>query len=59
MRSKILLFSTLTTLFLTSSALSQDGFADVEISSQPVSGSVHMLQGMGGNIGVSAGATSG
>tara|TARA_R110000868_G_scaffold215046_3_gene465137 strand:+ start:772 stop:1635 length:864 start_codon:yes stop_codon:yes gene_type:complete len=56
MRSKILLFSTLTTLFLTSSALSQDGFADVEISSQPVSGSVHMLQGMGGNIGVSAGA---
>lgn len=32
-----------------------DRFADVEITDTPLSGSVHMLQGSGGNIGVSAG----
>jgi cyclase len=56
MRSKILLFTAIATLFSAGSALSQDEFANVNITSQPVSGSVHMLQGMGGNIGVSAGA---
>ncbi|BFT31496.1 MBL fold metallo-hydrolase [Alteromonas sp. D210916BOD_24] len=33
----------------------QDRFADVEIKSTAIRGSVHMLTGMGGNIGVSAG----
>lgn len=33
----------------------KDRFAKVEISSQAVTGSVHMLQGSGGNIGVSVG----
>ncbi|MGQ8366619.1 MBL fold metallo-hydrolase [Glaciecola sp. 1036] len=36
-------------------AFSQDRFADVEVTSQSVSGSVYMLTGAGGNIGVSAG----
>jgi glyoxylase-like metal-dependent hydrolase (beta-lactamase superfamily II) len=55
MRAKIILFTAITALFSTSSVIAQDRFADVEITSQPVSGSVHMLEGMGGNIGVSAG----
>ena len=33
-----------------------DRFADVQMQAQHVSGSVHMLQGAGGNIGVSVGA---
>lgn len=33
----------------------EDAWAKTQIISQPVSGSVHMLKGMGGNIGVSAG----
>jgi len=56
MRSKILLFTAITVLFAANPAISQDSFANVEITSQAVSGSVHMLKGMGGNIGVSAGA---
>ncbi len=32
-----------------------DRFADVKVTAQPVSGSVHMLTGAGGNIGVSVG----
>ncbi len=32
-----------------------DRFKDVEVSAEPVSGSVHMLTGAGGNIGVSVG----
>ncbi|AGH42564.1 Zn-dependent hydrolase [Paraglaciecola psychrophila 170] len=55
MRSKILLVTAITALFSASSAISQDRWADAKITSQPVSGSVHMLEGMGGNIGVSAG----
>ncbi|GGW92053.1 MBL fold metallo-hydrolase [Alteromonas halophila] len=35
--------------------LAQDRFADVTITDTPLKGSVHMLQGSGGNIGVSAG----
>ena len=33
-----------------------DRFADVKVTSQPVSGSVHMLMGAGGNIAASVGA---
>ena len=55
MRSKFFLVSAIAALVSASSAYSQDKWADVEISSQAVSGSVHMLEGMGGNIGVSAG----
>jgi cyclase len=55
MRSKILLATAITAIFSSSSAISQDRWADAKITSQPVSGSVHMLEGMGGNIGVSAG----
>ena len=33
-----------------------DRFADVVVTAEPVSGSVHMLTGAGGNIGVSVGA---
>lgn len=36
-------------------SLAQDRFSNVEIKSQHVGGSVHMLTGAGGNIGVSAG----
>ena len=55
MRSKILLVTAITAFFATHSAISQNKWADAKITSQPVSGTVHMLEGMGGNIGVSAG----
>ena len=55
MRSKIFLVTAITALFSAGSAISQDRWADAKITSQPVSGSVHMLEGMGGNIGISAG----
>lgn len=55
MRSKFFLVTAITALFSAGSAISQDRWADAKITSQPVSGSVHMLEGMGGNIGVSAG----
>jgi cyclase len=55
MRSKILLVTAIAALFSANSAISQDKWDTVEITSQAVSGSVHMLEGMGGNIGVSAG----
>jgi glyoxylase-like metal-dependent hydrolase (beta-lactamase superfamily II) len=55
MRSKLFLSTAITALLSASSVLAQDRWANVEITSQPVSGSVHMLTGMGGNIGVSAG----
>lgn len=35
--------------------VAQDQFADVEVKATAIKGSVHMLTGMGGNIGVSAG----
>ena len=56
MRSNILLCTAITALFSANNAISQDRFADAKITSQHVSASVHMLEGMGGNIGVSAGA---
>jgi len=55
MGSKIILVTAITTLFSASSLFAQDKWANTEITSQHVSGSVHMLEGMGGNIGVSAG----
>ena len=55
MRSKIFLVTAITALFSAGSAISQDRWADAKITSQPVSGSVNMLEGMGGNIGISAG----
>ena len=36
-------------------AIAQDRFADVEVKATAIKGSVHMLTGAGGNIGVSAG----
>lgn len=53
MIKKLLISSVLATS--ASLAIAQDRFADVEISSQHIGGSVHMLVGAGGNIGVSAG----
>jgi glyoxylase-like metal-dependent hydrolase (beta-lactamase superfamily II) len=55
MRSKILLVTAVTALISASSSFAQDRWANAKITSQPVNGSVHMLVGMGGNIGVSAG----
>ncbi|NVK54997.1 MAG: MBL fold metallo-hydrolase [Alteromonadaceae bacterium] len=42
-------------MLVSSISAAQDRFADVEISVTPLSGSAYMLQGAGGNIGVSAG----
>ena len=39
----------------TSVSFAQDRFANVEVKATPIKGAVHMLTGMGGNIGVSAG----
>lgn len=55
MHSKILLVSAIAALFSANPTHSQDKWADAKITSQAVSGSVYMLEGMGGNIGVSAG----
>lgn len=40
---------------LDASAADADRFADVKVTAEPVAGSVHMLTGSGGNIGVSVG----
>lgn len=45
----------LVSMGLSFNVMAQDRFADVQISHTALSGSVHMLQGQGGNIGVSAG----
>lgn len=42
-------------LYTFSAAAQDDRFANVTIESQPIAGSMHMLKGSGGNIGVSAG----
>jgi cyclase len=55
MRSKFFLVSAITAFFLANSVTSQDKWDEVKITSQAVSESVHMLAGMGGNIGVSVG----
>ena len=41
--------------FGSASSVAQDRFANVEMQVQPLGGSVHMMIGAGGNIGVSAG----
>lgn len=53
---KTLLILLTTTGLSISNLWAADRFAGVEIKAQPVSGSVHMLTGSGGNIGVSIGA---
>ena len=53
-RSAILL-STVLTMSFASSTLAQDRFANVEVKTTAIKGAVHMITGMGGNIGVSAG----
>ncbi len=54
MRLKILALSLLT-LLSAATAVADDRFANVEMTVQPLNGSVHMMVGSGGNIGVSAG----
>jgi cyclase len=53
-RSFLLAASLVSTTFIPA-AFSQDRFEKVEIEATALKGSVHMLTGMGGNIGVSAG----
>ncbi|MFT2089616.1 MBL fold metallo-hydrolase [Paraglaciecola sp. 2405UD69-4] len=55
MSLKLLLLVTLISSLSIYSSHSQDRWEKAKITSQKVSESVHMLQGMGGNIGVSAG----
>ncbi|WP_133467923.1 MBL fold metallo-hydrolase [Paraglaciecola marina] len=55
MPSKIIALSALTAVLISSSVFAEDRWSKAKITSQNVSGSVHMLKGMGGNIGVSAG----
>lgn len=55
MKHKYLLFTVLLTVALSTSAAPADRFAAVKIKAQHVSGSIHMLEGAGGNIGVSIG----
>ena len=56
MKRLTLIFSLLVTNFTIANAtIADDRFADVEVKAKAVGGSVHMLVGAGGNIGVSAG----
>lgn len=56
MKQLTLIFGLLVANYTTTSyAIADNRFADVEVSAQALSGSVHMLVGAGGNIGVSAG----
>lgn len=50
-----LIFLSLAICFITTPTYSQD-FSKVEVRATPVAGNIHMLQGSGGNIGVSVGA---
>jgi glyoxylase-like metal-dependent hydrolase (beta-lactamase superfamily II) len=45
----------LLTLLSAGTAVADDRFANVKMTVQPLNGSVHMMVGSGGNIGVSAG----
>ncbi|MEM8766278.1 MAG: MBL fold metallo-hydrolase [Pseudomonadota bacterium] len=54
-RGVMLVLAMLTGFPATSYAGPADRFADVDITAEPVSGSVYMLTGAGGNIGVSVG----
>jgi len=55
MMDKYFLFAALLAGAVSTSAAAADRFAAVEIKAQHVSGSIHMLEGAGGNIGVSIG----
>jgi cyclase len=55
MMDKYFLFTALLIAAASVSAAPADRFAAVEIKAQHVSGSIHMLEGAGGNIGVSIG----
>ena len=55
MRSNLLLVTAVTAFFSASSSFAQDRWDKVIVTSQHLSGSVHMLTGAGGNIGVSTG----
>jgi glyoxylase-like metal-dependent hydrolase (beta-lactamase superfamily II) len=55
MHKKLLLFTALTSIAMLHPVTAEDRWTKAKITSQPVSGSVYMLVGMGGNIGVSAG----
>jgi glyoxylase-like metal-dependent hydrolase (beta-lactamase superfamily II) len=54
-RSRSLILAALVAISPLNQAFAQDRFADVEVKASEVRGAVHMLTGMGGNIGVSAG----
>jgi glyoxylase-like metal-dependent hydrolase (beta-lactamase superfamily II) len=54
-RSRSLILTALVAISPLNLAFAQDRFADVEVKATEVRGAVHMLTGMGGNIGVSAG----
>lgn len=54
-RLAVVLLGSSLPLLAAAPAAAQQGMEDVEITTVPVAGSVHMLQGRGGNIGVSAG----
>ncbi|WP_340678663.1 MBL fold metallo-hydrolase [Paraglaciecola sp.] len=56
MRIKLLALASICASLGIFSAQAQDAFATAKITAQHVSESVHMLTGMGGNIGVSAGS---
>src|ERR1041385_6140034 len=52
---KALSLAPLACVFLASAALDQRDMSNVEIKTTPVAGNIYMLEGNGGNIGVSAG----
>lgn len=54
-RSLVSVLTVLAVLFAGGTALAQQDFSEVEITSQKVSDNIWMLQGAGGNLGVSAG----
>ena len=55
MKPLMLTASAIVATFLVVPVLGQDGFADVKIKATHVAGKVYMLEGHGGNIGVSVG----
>jgi cyclase len=56
MKKSLLIFAALIVFLSVDDAYSQQDFSKVEVKAQKVAGNVHMLQGSGGNIGVSVGA---
>jgi cyclase len=51
----VMMLSTVLTMSFATNTLAQDRFANVEVNATAIKGAVHMITGMGGNIGVSAG----